>query len=143
MKRWNWLLWTGLVLSLVAFASYFLVFARWPVTRDVPWVNFLLFIAAMAMLVAGVRRALVPPATTTRKIISIFVASIGLTVFVLFASAIFMGTSRLPASAHAPAPGQKAPEFTLLDSNRRPVALSQLVAGSPRGVLLIFYRGYW
>jgi peroxiredoxin len=56
---------------------------------------------------------------------------------------MFIGAKRVPASQHAPQVGQKAPDFTLLDSNRKPVSLSQLVASSPRGVILIFYRGYW
>ena len=40
--------------------------------------------------------------------------------------------------------GAKAPDFVLLDINRKPVALSQLLAApSNKGVVLIFYRGYW
>jgi hypothetical protein len=33
---------------------------------------------------------------------------------------------------------QRAP-----DSNRHPVSLSQVLSTTPRGALLIFYRGYW
>ena len=142
MRRWNWPLWTGLVLCVVAFMSYFAVFSRWPLTRDVPWVNILLFLLAAALLVAGVRRAFVPPATTARKIAGVAVTAIGLAIFVLFGLTVFVGT-KVPASPHAPAVGDKAPDFTLLDSNRKPVSLSQLVAGAPRGVMLVFYRGYW
>ena len=51
--------------------------------------------------------------------------------------------------------GEKAPDFTLPDSNGKPVKLSELFASSEwrQGaiaapsrapwVLLIFYRGYW
>ena len=51
--------------------------------------------------------------------------------------------SRVPLSPTAPRVGQKAPDFTLVDSTRHQVSLAQLLASSPRGVLLIFYRGYW
>ena len=37
-----------------------------------------------------------------------------------------------------------APDFVLLDISRKPVALAQLLAApSNKGVVLIFYRGYW
>ena len=44
--------------------------------------------------------------------------------------------------------GQKAPDFTLTDSNDKPVTLAQLLTEPinnqpPKAVLLIFYRGYW
>jgi peroxiredoxin len=46
--------------------------------------------------------------------------------------------------------GQKAPEFVLADANNNPVALSSLLSAAmpgsqapPKGVLLVFYRGYW
>jgi hypothetical protein len=136
-RRLNWPLWTGLVLSVVAFFSYPLFFYRFPVTRDVPWVSFLLFALAIVLLVVGVRRA------PGRKIGAIVVAAIGTGIAVLFTLGVTIG-SRLPTGANVPAVGAKAPDFTLLDANRKPVALSQLLAepGS-KGVLLVFYRGYW
>jgi peroxiredoxin len=54
----------------------------------------------------------------------------------------------LPESKGAPEVGRKAPEFTLTDQNGKNVSLTQLLTepiGStqPKGVVLIFYRGYW
>ena len=52
-----------------------------------------------------------------------------------------------PAPKNAPKVGQKAPDFTLPDSNGNPVKLSSFssipTGGKPPWVLLIFYRGYW
>ena len=55
--RWNWPAWAGLLLSILGFVSYFVVFARFPLTRNVPWANFLLFGAAVLLVVTGLKRA--------------------------------------------------------------------------------------
>jgi peroxiredoxin len=44
--------------------------------------------------------------------------------------------------------GQKVPEFTLADSNGKQVSLNELLTApidgkTPKGALLVFYRGYW
>jgi hypothetical protein len=49
--RWDWPVWLGFVVSIVAFVSYLLAFARFPVTRNVPWASFLLFGAGAAFSV--------------------------------------------------------------------------------------------
>ena len=136
-RRANWPLWTGLVLAVVAVASYPLFFYRYPITRDVPWVTFLLLAIALGLLVAGVRRA------PGRKIVALIVAAFGVALAVLSTVGLTIGT-RVPTGANIPAVGAKAPDFTLLDADRKPVALSQLL-GAPgaKGVLLVFYRGYW
>jgi|SRR6185436_5300061 len=136
-RRVNWPLWTGLALCVIAVASYAFFFYRFPITRDVPWVSFLLFAAGLGMLVAGVRRA------TGRRIVALLVAALGFGLAVMFTAGITVG-SRVPAIANPPAIGAKAPDFTLPDANRKPVALAQLLAEpGAKGVLLIFYRGYW
>src|SRR5690348_3429147 len=67
-RRWNWHLWAGSLLCLVAFGSYFFVFARFPFTRDVPWVNFLLFGTGVAFLFVGLKRAFGQPQQYRGKI---------------------------------------------------------------------------
>ena len=65
-------------------------------------------------------------------------------VAVFFCLAVFVATRMLPAAEGAPGLGGKAPDFVLLDTNRHPVALAQLLAApGSKGVILIFYRGYW
>src|SRR2546425_1325356 len=120
----NWRLWTGFVLSIVAFISYFAFFYRWPITRDIPWVNFILFLVATVLLIAGVRRS-------RRKIWSGIIAFLGIAIFAFFVFAVTVATRQLPPSHGAPHAGQKAPDFTLLDSNGKSVTLSELLASSP------------
>src|SRR6202521_2412155 len=60
MRRINCAIWTGCLLSLIAFLSYFFVFIWFPVTRDFPWASLLLLGIAAALLLLGCRRAFAP-----------------------------------------------------------------------------------
>ncbi len=149
-RRWNWHLWAGFVLCLIALASYFFVFARFPVTRDVPWANFLLFGTGIAFLFVGVKHAFREPQQYRGKIAGPILSLLSLLAVGFFCFLIFYQTRQLPASAGAPRIGQRAPEFVLPDTNNQPVSLSSLLStplansqASPKGVLLVFYRGYW
>jgi hypothetical protein len=150
--RWNWPAWAGLLLSILAFISYFRVFARFPLTRNVPWANFLLFGAAVLLLVAGLKRSFTGTGSLGVKFVSSVLTLLSIAVLDSFCFVIFCGTRQLPASRGAPTWGQKAPDFSLRDTNNNLVSLSALLSaplesgssvGAPRGVLLIFYRGYW
>ena len=147
-RRFNWPIWAGFLLSLIAFISYFLVFVWFPVTRDFPWANLLLFAFAAVLLVLGIRRAFSPDRPRRSKILGAILTALSVAIFGFFIVAIFVIARRLPASHSAPQISQKAPDFTLSDTNGKPVSLSELLASpvngkSPRGVLLVFYRGYW
>ena len=66
----------------------------------------------------------------------------------LFIFVVFIESRNLPPAHGAPQVGQKAPEFTLNDSDNKPVTLAELTSTpingkAPKGVLLVFYRGYW
>ena len=147
-QRFNWQIWAGFLLTLAAAYSYPLVFVRWPVTRDFPWVNLLLFGIAAALLFVGVRRAFAHDRGPVSKIVSSILATLSVAILGLFIFAAFIMARWLPASHGAPQIGQKAPDFSLADTNGRMVSLSELrstpIRGTaPKGVLLIFYRGYW
>jgi hypothetical protein len=148
LKRINWSIWIGLLLSLFAFISYFLIFISYPATRDFPWANLILFAAALGLLAVGVRRAFVKDGLRRSKVVASIVATFGVLVFVFFIFNFFVAGRWLPSSQGAPRVGQKAPEFTLPDTSNKQVALAELLSSpvngrSPKGVLLIFYRGYW
>ena len=143
----NWPLWSGFLLSLIAFISYPFVFVRFPITRDFPWVNLLLLGLSAALLLAGLRRSFAAGATRNRKIAGAVVASLTGIVCAFFVFTFFIFSRQLPASHGAPQVGQKAPEFLLAATDGKMVSLSELlsspIAGrAPKGVLLVFYRGY-
>ena len=151
--RWNWPVWLGFVFSIVAFVSYFLVFARFPVTRNVPWANFLLFGAGAAFLWVGLTRVLGRAQPFRGKIVSSVLTLLSVSIFGVFCFVIFHATRQLPASLESPKIGQKASEFALRDTDGNLVSLSTLLStpldpagpsrSAPKAVLLIFYRGYW
>jgi peroxiredoxin len=137
-RRFNWQLWSGFALSAVAFATYFALFIRFPTTRDFPFPSLLLFAIAIVLLIIGLRSA------QRRRPLAWIVTILGFAIAAFFCFAVFIGSKQLPVSETAIAVGAKAPDFVLLDINRKPVALSQLLAiPSNKGVVLIFYRGYW
>ena len=150
IKRLNWPLWLGFLLTLGTFLSYFFVFVRFPFTRDFPWANLLLFVIAAVLLFMGLKRGFASdrPHPTRSKIVSSLVSVLSLAVIALFVFTIFIGGRWLPPSKGAPQVGQRAPDFSLPDSTGKTVSLNELLTTpingkAPKGVLLVFYRGYW
>jgi hypothetical protein len=148
IQRINWQIWVGFLLSVVALISYPSVFVRFPFTRDFPWANFLLFAVAAVVLLLGVRRAFAPDRSRISKIVASTLATLGVLILGLFVFSFFIASRSLPASHGAPQVGQKAPDFTLVDTNGKPESLSELLSSpingkAPKGALLVFYRGYW
>jgi hypothetical protein len=151
-RRWNFLLYLGFLLTLFAFLSYFLFFYRFPVTRDIPWANWLLFGIALIALGVGLARAFRQSDVYRGKVSGPILAALSLAVVGMFSYIVFFQSKELPASKQAPQLGQKAPDFTLPDANGKQVTLSRLWGTSvvapatgraDQWVLLIFYRGYW
>ena len=150
IKRLNWPLWTGFLLTLFAFLSYFFIFVEFPFTRDFPWANLVLFLVAGVLLFMGLRRGFAAnrPHPTRSKIVSSIFTVLSLAVFAMFVFIIFIGGRWLPPSKGAPQVGQRVPEFTLPDTSGKQVSLNELLTtpvngNAPKGVLLVFYRGYW
>ena len=148
MKEFNWQIWLGFLLSVVALLTYPFVFVSWPVTRDFPWANLLLFGIALVFLFFGIRRAFAPDRRRISKIAASMLATLSILILGLFLFSFFVASRWLPAAHGAPRVGQKAPDFSLAETNGRLVSLSELLSSpingnAPKGVLLVFYRGYW
>jgi AhpC/TSA family len=140
-KSWNWILWVGFLLALTGFFSY-TFFAQFPITRDFPWANLLLFAVGGILLVLGLFRAFGKPRVYRGKILGPILAVLGILMFGFFSYVFFYVLRNVPPSTGAPRVGQKAPAFTLSNQDGKEVSLNDLV-GRSKAVALIFYRGFW
>jgi AhpC/TSA family protein len=139
-RKWNWPLWAGFAVAISGLFSYeFLV--QFPITRDFPWANLLLFGIGLVLLLVGLFRAFGRPQAYRGRIFGSIFTVIALLLFAFFAYEIFYVLRQVPLSAQAPRVGEKAAEFSLPDQDGKKVALKDLL--SPNGVVLIFYRGHW
>lgn len=138
----------GFAVCVIALLSYFLFFARFPVTRDVPWASWLLFALGLGLAGAGLARAFRQPERYRGRVMGPILAVLSLAVLGLFLYSTLVVSRQMPAATNLPQVGEKAPDFTLPDAQGRPVRLQNLLAPAESGapgswVLLIFYRGYW
>jgi hypothetical protein len=141
-RRHNISLWIGFVLVLLAVLTYIPIFTLFPVTRDVPWVNYLLFLAGGVFLVLGLMRAFGQPALYRGKVLGSIFAAISLSLAIFFSYAVFYAARDIPASASAIPVGQTAPDFKLTSADGKQISLADQLKNN-RAVVLIFYRGYW
>jgi len=139
-RKWNWPLWVGFIVAVGSLFTYEF-FAQFPITRDFPWANLLVFGIGAALLLVGWFRAFGRPQVYRGKIFGSIFIVISILFFAFFAYEIFYVLRQVPLSAQAPRVGEKAPELTLPDQNGKSVGLADLL--SPNGAVLIFYRGHW
>ena len=149
-KAWNWRLWVGFIVSLLAPFTYFSLFET---THFALWISLLLFIVAIWLLIGGLSRAYAAPESYRGRMAGTILTTLSVLVMALFGFALYEMKRAYAVAQNAPQVGQKAPEFALIDSNSRPVNLRELLAAplpgasgvpwTPRGVLIVFYRGYW
>jgi len=147
-RRWNWALWVGFLVVVAGLLSYVPVFVNFPLTRDFPWVNLLMFAGGLALLGVGLARAFRNPAEYRGRIFGPALTLLAVAGIGFFCYGLLYVARDLPASAAAPRVGAKAPDFTLTDQDGKPVALADLIGTSPaggraNGAVLIFYRGFW
>jgi hypothetical protein len=141
-RRWNILIWAGFAFVIAALVSYIPLFALFPMTRDVPWVNYLLFFVGGFLLAIGIMRAFRDPEHYRGKTSGSILAGLSLVLFGFFVFAITYAAKQIPSSESALRPGSAAPPFTLVDAAGRQVTSSDLLK-SHRALVLVFYRGYW
>jgi hypothetical protein len=159
-RRRNWAPWLALLFILIAIGLNAATFMTARGVLAILWLGLVTTVVALVYSIIGIKRAFGQSAVFGGKISSSTIGVLALLFCGLMAFAWF-GARTLPASGGAPHVGQKAPEFTLADTQGNNVSLAQLLgrdgsiklaagAGSstlgtapPKAVLLIFYRGYW
>jgi hypothetical protein len=146
-RRRNSALWLGLILAIVALLSQGLFFLKVPGQNALPWISLALATAAVILVLVGVKRAFFQPQLYRGKIAGSIITVISI---LLFAVTVFgfVTARKIPGTAGVPQVGQKAPDFTLADTNGQNISLAQLLStpvgnAHPKAVLLVFYRGYW
>jgi hypothetical protein len=116
----------------VGLVSYFAFFARFPATRDVPWINLPLVLAGVGLSAHALWRR--------RSFLSVAGLVLSAACAGLLAGYVFVLSEQLPDIREVVAVGSSAPEFALPDEQGQTVRLSD-VAGRP--LVLVFYRGFW
>jgi hypothetical protein len=141
-RRWNISIWIGFAIVIAAAASYLPLFAVFPLTRDVPWANYLLFLAGGGLLAFGLRRAFRDPEHYRGKISGSILGALSVLVCAFFVVSILYAGKQIPSAETALRVGLHAPSFTLQDVDGKPVASSELLK-THCAIALVFYRGYW
>jgi hypothetical protein len=149
-RAWNWRLWvgfTGCIVTLVIYSTFI------EPARLLFWLSLLLFAGAGTLLISGLYRALAQPQSYRGKIAGPILTVLSLSMITLFGFEAYWISKLVPTAANAPTVGSRAPEFTLVNTSAKPVSLSEALkapitdgAGAVhpvKGVLLVFYRGYW
>lgn len=140
--RFNRLIWFGFLIVVASVASYIPIFVVFASTRDVPWVNYALFLVGGALLAVGLQRAFRDQEHYRGKVSGAILGSLSALIAGLFVAFILYGGRQIPASESALHAGQSAPQFTLADTTGQLVSSSELLKNHS-ALLLVFYRGYW
>ena len=111
------------------------------------------YIVAALLFMVGLRRAFASESSYRGRVSGPILTVLSTAIVVFFCFGVFVESRELPPSTDAPRVGQKAPPFSLPDTSGRAESLSELLSSpiadgspaghTPKGVLLVFYRGYW
>jgi drug/metabolite transporter (DMT)-like permease len=141
-RRRNILNWVGFAVIILALLSYIPFFALFPATRDVPWANYLLFLIGAALIAAGVRRAFRDPDHFRGKVSGSILAVLSALLFAFFVVSVTYFSKQIPSAETVLGVSWKAPPFVLLDTAGKEISSADLLRDH-RGLVLVFYRGYW
>lgn len=149
-KKWNWRLWAGFAIAILALVVYLAVVFR---MREILGFSLVLFVLSIALLVSGLRRAYGQRESYRGQVAGPIVAVLSALILGVFGFASYEISKHFAAASNAPKVGQQAPQFTLVDTAGKTVSLTGALVspvgqsgGSSRAtkaVLLVFYRGYW
>ena len=145
-KLWNWRLWVGFALAILALIVNGAFFIN---TRGIVWLSLGLFILSAILLASGLRRAFGQREAYRGRIAGPILTGLSVVALILCGFITYVIPKHFAVASKAPRVGQTAPRFTLVDTTKKSVSLADvLVSGdgaakAPKAVLLVFYRGYW
>jgi hypothetical protein len=139
-RRRNHAVWVGPCLTFLGAVSYFTVFVRFPVLRDVPWANIPLVLGGVGLSVVGLWRAWCRPSVFRGKRLGTVGFVVSLILGALFFTYVFHYSYRLPEPTQATLALHDLEDFSLTDHLGRTFRLGDLRG---RRVVVVFYRGYW
>ena len=129
----------GLPVVLVGFLSYFMIFAKYPITRDFPWVNLPIMVIGLGMAWRYRWRHRKARLARTRIFSSLLLTGCAL-IIALFCFYVFLYSYQLPKSGDSITLKEQPAAFTLKNHDGQDVNLSDYRG---KHVILSFYRGYW
>lgn len=135
----NWPAWLAPLVALFGLLSYFLLFARWPILRDLPWLNLLILAGAVVLGGMGLRRA----RSTLGRVASGLGLAFSLALLTLLCWYAFYWSYQLPDPRLVVGEGTEIPAITLTSWNGEAVDLAEVASGAKGDLILVFYRGYW
>src|SRR3974377_2247219 len=125
--RFNLFIWFGFLIVVGSVASYIPIFAVFASTRDVPWVNYALFLVGGTLLAVGLQRAFRDQEHYRGKVSGSILAAVSVLIAGLFVAFILYGGRQMPVSEKALRAGQPAPQFTLADTGGKLISSSELL----------------
>jgi len=100
-RRRNATLWIGFAVVVLSLASYIPIFTLFPVTRDVPWANYLLFLVGGGLLGVGLRRALREPERYRGQVSGPILGVLALLAIGFFCFTVLYFSKQIPSAAGA------------------------------------------
>lgn len=136
----NHLIWLGPLLTFTGAVTYFVVFARYPVLRDFPWLNLPWVLLGMILAFFAMRRAFDKTSVYRGKVLGSLGFLFSLFVGGMFGWYVFYYSYTVPEPTAETMNLEAAPDFQLVDQNGRQVRLTDFRG---QNVVLVFYRGFW
>jgi hypothetical protein len=134
--RRNHAAWLGPLIAVPGFLSYWVYFSMWPVFRDVPWLNLLILLGAIALSVVAIRRA-VPGWGRIGSIAGLVFSSLLLGMLCFYC---FVLSYQLPDAARVVVDGTRIPAVRLASYDGTQIDVAQ---AAQEKLILVFYRGFW
>lgn len=134
----NHALWGGPLVAVAGLVSYYALFARWPVTRDVPWVNLPLVWGGALFALLGAARAL--KRGGWRLGVGALGALLALGCAALLTFYCFVLSYQMPAPGEGSVEGAQFPTLVLPAHDGTEVDLGEASGGK---LILVVFRGTW